>query len=880
MPLSPGSHLGPYEVLALLGAGGMGEVYRARDSRLGREVAIKVLPHDRVADESRRKRFIQEAKAASALNHPHIITIHEIESADGIDFLVMEYVRGKSLDALVPRQGMRIGEALRVAIAIADAIASAHAHDIVHRDLKPANVMVGTDGAVKVLDFGLAKLLTDDGDSDPHAQTRTEEALTKRGAVMGTLAYMSPEQASGEAVDVRSDVFSFGAMLYEMVTGVGPFAGKTPTDTLANVLSAQPKPPSALVPTLPRELERLILRCLRREPARRFQHMVDVKVDLQEIKEESDSGTAPPEIVARRRMSWAVAIGVPAIVALGVSAWLLRPRQAVGLPSMQLVPLTTLTGDEYEPSFSPDGEQVAFRWTEHPDKGDSDICVKIVGSSEVRRLTSGHGQNGNPSWSPDARQIAFVHYDPSLGQNRIHVMSALGGADLALGDFAVADSIEWSPDGRYIAAGVDPRAQPAGRWPAGIYVIPANGGEPRAISHEKAGQYSGGPAFSPDGHRLAYTACHVEDISFGCEVYVADLTADFTLSSAARQLAHEKGAIGKVAWSRDGKFVLYDTYPGPFISHLWRVDVEGDHSPERIELAGIGANSPATARSRDRLAFVVHRFDTDIYQFLPGRSPEPVLTSSFADMQPQFSPDGRRVAFSSARSAEMPEIWLASADGASVHQLTHGPGSWQGTPRWSPDGRQVVFDSRTDDGHWHIWVIEAEGGAPRRVTNAAGDQNMPWWSRDGAWIYFTADDGHSSGVWRASVDGGRSERVTRGGSVGWTAESADGRSLLYKAKDGDSPLLIMPVNGGPARQLVACVVNRGFAATAKGVYYVACDPNNSAPLHVMDPATGRDRVLGNLEDSFGELTVSPDERILYTRSKNPGADLMLIENFR
>src|SRR6478609_8693255 len=181
MPLSPGSHLGPYEVLALLGAGGMGEVYRARDPRLGREVAIKVLPHDRVADESRRQRFIHEAKAASALNHPHIITIHEIESANGIDFLVMEYVRGKSLDALIPRQGMRLGEVLRIAIPVADALAAAHARGIVHRDLKPANVMVGTDGAVKVLDFGLAKLLSDDGDSGEHDETRTSDVITAHG---------------------------------------------------------------------------------------------------------------------------------------------------------------------------------------------------------------------------------------------------------------------------------------------------------------------------------------------------------------------------------------------------------------------------------------------------------------------------------------------------------------------------------------------------------------------------------------------------------------------------------------------------------------------------------------------------------------------------
>ena len=212
MRLASGSKLGTYEVLALLGTGGMGEVYRARDTRLGRDVAIKVLPADRLADEDRRRRFVQEAQAASALNHPHIITIHEIESADGHDFIVMEYVRGKSLDALIPRQGMRLAEVLRIAIPVADAVAAAHARGIIHRDLKPANVIVGTEGAVKVLDFGLAKLTAHD--ADPEEQTVThvvDPTLSVPGTVVGTAAYMSPEQATGGTVDARSDIFAFGA---------------------------------------------------------------------------------------------------------------------------------------------------------------------------------------------------------------------------------------------------------------------------------------------------------------------------------------------------------------------------------------------------------------------------------------------------------------------------------------------------------------------------------------------------------------------------------------------------------------------------------------------------------------------------------------------
>src|SRR5512134_1149022 len=280
MRLPAATRLGPYEVLGTLGAGGMGEVYRARDTRLGREVALKVLPAERMADEGRRRRFVQEARAASALNHPHIVTIYEVESAEGIDFIAMEYVPGQTLDGLIPQHGMRLGEALGVAIPVADALGAAHSHGIVHRDVKPANVIVTREGVAKVLDFGLAKLVSDEADEagqTPTTATGSRE-LTRSGAITGTAGYMSPEQATGGKVDARSDVFSFGAVLYEMVTGRRAFAGKTVSETLTAVVRDQPKALRELVPGIPEALERLILRCLRKEAERRFQHMSDLKV--------------------------------------------------------------------------------------------------------------------------------------------------------------------------------------------------------------------------------------------------------------------------------------------------------------------------------------------------------------------------------------------------------------------------------------------------------------------------------------------------------------------------------------------------------------------------------------------------------------------------
>jgi serine/threonine protein kinase len=346
MSLAAGRTLGPYEVLAPLGAGGMGEVYRARDTRLERDVAIKVLPAERVADESRRRRFVQEAKAASALNHPHIVTIHEIESADGIDFIVMELVPGKTLDALIPHQGMRLGEALRVAIPVADALAAAHGRGIVHRDLKPGNVMVTPDGVVKVLDFGLAKLTeAEEAGGGGEATTLDAEGrLSRPGAVAGTPAYMSPEQASGGAVDARSDIFSFGTLLYEMVTGRRPFGGRSSVEIQAALLKEPPRSPSELVSEVPRDLERIILRCLRKEPGRRFQNIADVKIELQEVKEESDSQALAPASAAaqrglrRRRGAWAALGLLVAVTAVAVTLWRLRPP---ALPPPTVVQLTT-----------------------------------------------------------------------------------------------------------------------------------------------------------------------------------------------------------------------------------------------------------------------------------------------------------------------------------------------------------------------------------------------------------------------------------------------------------------------------------------------------------------------------------------------------------
>src|SRR5512136_778373 len=319
-----GQTISHYKILEKLGEGGMGVVYKAEDTHLERLVAIKVLPPERVADPERKRRFIQEAKAASALNHPNIITIHDIDQAEGIDFIAMEYVAGKTLDESIPRKGMRLSLALKYAVQIADALARAHGAGIIHRDLKPSNVMVDEHGLVKLLDFGLAKLTEASGPEEETAATRTGA-----GTVLGTAAYMSPEQAEGKNIDTRSDIFSFGSMLYEMLTGQRAFRGDTRASTIASILREDPKPISQVAEGMPRDAEKIVRRCLRKDPEHRFQVMADLRVALEELKEEFDSGALETEggikPKPRRRLLWVIGL-VAGLVVVAVGVWLVRSR--------------------------------------------------------------------------------------------------------------------------------------------------------------------------------------------------------------------------------------------------------------------------------------------------------------------------------------------------------------------------------------------------------------------------------------------------------------------------------------------------------------------------------------------------------------------------
>jgi eukaryotic-like serine/threonine-protein kinase len=510
-----GQSLLHYRIVEKTGEGGMGTVYKAVDTHLDRPVAIKVLPPDKVADPERKQRFVQEAKAASALRHPNIVVIHDIASDRGRDFIVMEFVDGRPLDQLIGRRGLKLNDALGYAVQIADGLAKAHAAGIIHRDIKPTNVMVTADGLVKILDFGLAKL-TEDAPAGADGPTMTigreDKPRTEDGYVLGTAAYMSPEQAEGQKVDARSDIFSFGSVLYEMLTGRRAFDRGSRIKTMAALLNEEPPPPSAAGEAVPPELERVLLRCLRKDPQRRWQTMSDLKVALQDLKEDSESGklSAPALRAGRGKRNtayFAVAVSILALAAAAVALklFILKPKGPV---EYEIIPLTFDAGMTASPTISPDGSLMAYA-SDREGNGNLDIWVQQVSGGKPLRLTNHPADDWYPSFSPDGSQIAFRSSRDGGGIYLIDAL-AVGAEPRRIADDGI--SPRFSPDGRWIAYQVLPASLELSRYKT--YLVSPKGGEPRQILKDFLFGFvaqGAAPVWSPDSRRLLFRGRRADD---------------------------------------------------------------------------------------------------------------------------------------------------------------------------------------------------------------------------------------------------------------------------------------------------------------------------------------------------------------------------------
>jgi dipeptidyl aminopeptidase/acylaminoacyl peptidase len=363
------------------------------------------------------------------------------------------------------------------------------------------------------------------------------------------------------------------------------------------------------------------------------------------------------------------------------------------------------------------------------------------------------------------------------------------------------------------------------------------------------------------------------------------LDKDYNPSGPAVRLTSKTvWGANSLAWTPDGRAIVFDSQMVS-LSRLYRVPVDGSSPPMPVEAAGLGAQNPTAARTRDRLAFVRNVEDVAIVQLRPGGKPTAIVTSSYTNFSPAVSADGTRVAFCSERSGDSVELWVVNHDGSAAHQLTQGPNDLQGSPQWAPDGRSIVFDSRSSDGNWHIWAVDSEGGKPRQITTGDASQNMPSWSHDGQWIYFTTQkDGGSA--WRVRANGADPQEIIRGAIEAGVRESADGQLLFQRADSRapieGGPLLAMPIGGGESRQLVECVRRSTFVATDSGIYYVPCVDGDTQPLHFRNSLTGRDEVRGTLEQRALEgLSSTPDGQVIYyPREIRSSSDLGLIEHFK
>ena len=813
--LAAGATLGAYRIVERIGAGGMGEVYKARDTRLRRDVALKILPAATVGNKDWRQHLVREARAASRLNHPHIVTIYDIGEADGIAFIAMECIEGKTLESLISRGGLPVRETLDYAIQIAGALAAAHAAGVVHRDLKPGNIMVTDAGAVKVLDFGLAKQIATPAAS-PGDSGAADEAKTRTGTVAGTPSFMSPEQAEGRTVDARSDIFSFGGMLYQMLTGKRPFEGGSTLATMAAVLHKEPEPLPASVPA---ELQKAITRCLRKDPGRRFQHMDDLRVELEELRDElqQEPQAGKPR---KGRLRWLAIAALALLAAWSVAAWRLGwlDREPAGPGSLQPMQLTTAPGLAMGASLSPDERAMAFSSDR---SGRFEVYVRRAGpKGSERQITSDGQQNIEPSWSPDGTVIAYH----SVARH-------------------------------------------------GVWVVPASGGAPRQLT-----PFGSRPVWSPDGHRLAFRSTEPNDLAWfdwggAGESTIFTVDADGSHLHQVTTARNPEGQHADPSWSPDGKRLVFASL-GPMgaraaINTLWTVDVVSG-ALQRIPGGNLlGQASPVIAPNGRTVYFSAMAADGfGVYSApLSGGSPPAALyrTGRDAPAALAISSDGKRLFFT--RLVTISQIWQTGANSSPAKALYQDQVVRAKLPTYSPDGRRLAYVVQPQSATQDLWTMNADGSDANAVVADRGFANGPGWTADGGAIWFSFFSPAGFQVRRFNVKDG-SQQILLDGKEYFTRVhvTPDQREIVY---DSGRPynIWIRPLAGGAARQLTFDREGAAFPILSRDGQWIAYElyRGEAAELAVMERGGANQQVIaGGPEVHYAFSFASDNRRIAYT----------------
>jgi serine/threonine protein kinase/Tol biopolymer transport system component len=868
-----GKTISHYEILEKIGSGGMGEVYRARDTSLERDVALKILPTEIADDPQRTERFQQEAKAVAALSHPNILGIYEFGTDQGRSYAAMELLEGETLSERLRHGPIHPRKAVDIASQIADGLAAAHERGVVHRDLKPDNVFITTEGRVKILDFGLARLESRKPGIDP---TASSDTLTEPGAVMGTVGYMSPEQVRGEPVDARSDIFSLGVVLYEVLAGSRPFDGDSAAEVMGAILRDEPTSIREKDKTLPESLDGIVDHCLEKQPSERFQSARDLGFALTNATSTTHPDMTPVELpVGTRGLRRSLPVWAAALLCLAAGlllGYLFIPHPEPHTP----VRLTTLTysGRDWAPSASPSGDMIAFVSDRD---GVSRIWLKHLAGGGEEPITE--GPDDLPCFSPDGSQILFVH-DTGATQD-LYRTSVVGAQPRKiLQDVLEAD---WSPDGARVAF---LRMRAVGEDNViSVGVADVQTGDERILTEiENRNCYA--IRWSPDGTRLAMSESSLTGMVAG-ESYI-DLI-DIDSGDLQRiTLTDWAGPYTAIHWAPRGRSLI--ACQAPYVlarvagspGQVMEYDLD---SRTRRPLFWAQVQPPMALQhssgiavlSEHRIIVDEHAVHARLYEFAwaeTGAAQPRVLTSGLGrDRQPAYSPDGDRVIFSSNRGGNV-DVWIVDRRTGELQQLTDHPAD-DFDPAITPDGDHMLWSSNRG-GNMEIWMANADGSGARQVTHDGVDAENATMTPDGEWIVHASSNDEKLGIWKIRPDGSEATRLVAGSFL-LPEVSPDGRYALFSRVRGvNNVIQVVEIETGEVVlfeiELSAMVIELDVTAgrarwtpDSRAIVYIGEDDEGRTGVFVQDFVPGRDtsesrRPLGGFSKEFVTEShgVSPD----------------------